>query len=841
MIIRPYFSKLTRLTLASRNLLVRAYAARANTLTEEVSEEQKVNFIHPALIQKASSLRDQLKKLEARVSTEKEFNAENSKRYSQLSSFDGAYQEYLENRDNYNELKAMLCDEENAALQEDATKELKSVIPELNHSIDKLKSKLLKPHPFADRACILELRPGAGGHEADIFTQDLLEMYVRYCQLHNWHYEIISRTDHESGNGVMEATLSVNEPGSYERLRHEAGVHRVQRIPETETKGRLQTSAAGVVVLPKIDDNKGDSQSRKFAPGELRIDVMRASGAGGQHVNKTESAVRIIHIPTGIIVRIQDDRSQHRNKERAFEVLRARLAAKEMKEKAKQDENARTGQVSSVDRSDKIRTYNFQQNRVTDHRCNFTLYDLEGCLNGSKLDDLIDRVAQKEVDEKAEALIEELKEDENGARKAAKAKDYNGSEKIYWAIINCDPLELELDSVSKREKLVESKESSIIELGKLYQEQKNADKLQELLGKARDIMRGSFAKSKTAKVIRTLIDLVETIGTDNALDLTAKITQECIDWSVEEKRTFLRQSLQVRLAGLLYKKSNYQDALSLIRDLVKEFRKLDDKSSLVEVQLLEAKTYFQLKNFAKSRASLTSSRTSANAIYCPSNVQAELDLMSGILHAEDKDFKTGYSYFYEAFENYQLHVSSEENDSKLVKVLKYMLLCKIMIGSIDDVNKLLNNKNLSEYSNNKEIEAMKAVSVAHSHRSLKELEDCLKTYNKELTQDVIIRSHLSDLYDSLFQQNLLKLIEPYSCIEISHICSMIGLPKNVIESKLSNMILDKVFYGVLDQGNGYLIIYSEPKKDKTYDLSLEIIKNMSNVVDLLYEKASSLD
>ncbi|VEU20947.1 DEKNAAC101823 [Brettanomyces naardenensis] len=427
------------------------------------------------------------------------------------------------------------------------------------------------------------------------------------------------------------------------------------------------------------------------------------------------------------------------------------------------------------------------------------------------------------------------------ARKAVKDKDYDKAETIYWAIIDNDPSKLQLDSVSKHEKLVESQESSIVEIGELYHEQKAVDKLLELLRRAREIMRNTFAKSKTAKVIKTLIDLVETIGTDNAIDLSIQVTKECIDWAVEEKRTFLRQSLQVRLAGLYYKKKNYQEALSLINKLVKEFRKLDDKSSLVEVQLLESKTYFQLKNFSKSRASLTSARTSANAIYCPSNTQAELDLMSGILHAEDKDFKTAYSYFFESFENYQLHESSPENDAALIKVLKYMLLCKIMLNSIDDVNKLLGNKNTADFVNNKDIEAMKAVSVAHSHRSLKELEECLKTYNRELTQDVIIRSHLSDLYDSLFQQNLLKLIEPYSCIEITHICSMIGLPKNVIESKLSNMILDKVFYGVLDQGNGYLIIYDEPKKDETYDLSLEIIKNMSNLVDLLYEKASSLD
>lgn len=358
--------------------------------------------IHPSLLQKAENLEGELVALEKKMSSGTEFNVEDSKRYSRLEGFQDALNHYRECQMNWKELQAMMEDE---SLKSDAETELETAVPELNRAIGKLKSELLPPHPFADRPCILELHPGAGGHEADLFTQDLLEMYIHYCQLHHWPYDILSRTDHESGQGVVEATLAINEPGSYERMRHEAGVHRVQRVPETENKGRVHTSASGVVVLPKIEDRKGDPQARKFEPGEIRVDVMRASGAGGQHVNKTESAVRIIHIPTGIVVRIQDDRSQHRNREKAFEVMRARLAEKEMREQATKDRQERTGQVSSVDRSDKVRTYNFQQNRVTDHRCNYTLYDLDGCLNGTRLDDLIDRVSQDEVDKRSQSLI----------------------------------------------------------------------------------------------------------------------------------------------------------------------------------------------------------------------------------------------------------------------------------------------------------------------------------------------------------------------------------------------------------------------------------------------------
>lgn len=445
------------------------------------------------------------------------------------------------------------------------------------------------------------------------------------------------------------------------------------------------------------------------------------------------------------------------------------------------------------------------------------------------------------------------------AEKEFQQKNYPKAEEIYNEILNIDTANLDSETRSKTEKLVEQQEKAILGLSKVYFIEEDEGKLVDLINRSREIMRGSFAKSKTAKIIKHLLDTTEKTykwknkTEESSIDLSIKTTKECIDWSIEEKRTFLKQSLQIRLALLYYKKHQYNESLKIINPLVSEFKKLDDKSSLVDVQLLESKNYFQLKNNAKSRASLTSARTSANSIYCPSTVQAELDLMSGILNAQDKDYKTAYSYFFEAFENYQLHETKngekssegreevEEEDSKSVRVLKYMLLCKIMIGNIDDINSLLKQKACQPFINKKDIEAMKSVASSYNNRSLKDLENSLKLYNLQLSLDPIIRSHLSDLYDSLFQKNLLKLIEPYSCIEINHICAMIGLPKDVIESKLSNMILDKVFYGVLDQGNGWLIVYNEPVKDESYDFSLEIIREMSTAVDLLYEKASSLD
>ncbi|KAG0673682.1 hypothetical protein C6P40_003350 [Pichia californica] len=380
-----------------------------NNSIEDLENDIQIEQLHPALIEKAESLKIELLNLENKISTGYSFNIDENKKYNNLLSFISIYNDFINLNENYTELlKIINNDQEDQILINEAKLEIKIFKKKLINQTMKLKSHLLPQHPFANNSTILELRPGAGGHEANIFTSDLLNMYIKYCQFNNWKYEILSLTNHISGSGIIDATLLINQNGSYNRLRHEAGVHRVQRIPSTETKGRVHTSASGVIVLPKIDEIDNSQNIRKFKPDELRIDVMRASGAGGQHVNTTESAVRIVHLPTGIIVSIQDERSQHKNKEKAFTVLRARLAEKELKEKQEKERSDRTDQVSSVDRSDKIRTYNFQQNRVTDHRCNFTLHDLDGCMQGTKLDLIIDQVEKKEADDKAKNLIKQL-------------------------------------------------------------------------------------------------------------------------------------------------------------------------------------------------------------------------------------------------------------------------------------------------------------------------------------------------------------------------------------------------------------------------------------------------
>ncbi|CAG80786.1 hypothetical protein B0I72DRAFT_114251 [Yarrowia lipolytica] len=399
------------------------------------------------------------------------------------------------------------------------------------------------------------------------------------------------------------------------------------------------------------------------------------------------------------------------------------------------------------------------------------------------------------------------------------------AEKLYREILD--------QKAGTNEKSIQIQESALINLGTLYASNNKPQDLADLIHTSLTVMSG-FAKSKTAKIIRNLIDLFAKVPSD-CIDLQIATTQKCIEWAVSEKRNFLRQSLQTRLVSLFLEKKTYYDALNLINTLLKELKKLDDKMVLVEVQLLEAKAYHALRNIPKSRASLTSARTSANAVYCPPLTQAALDTMSGILQADDKDYKTAFSYFYEAFEGYV----GQENP-KAGTVLKYMLLCKIMLNLADDVETILNNKSAQAYQG-RDVDVMKAVAVAYANRSLKEFEHVLELYKEEVQADPVIRVHFNDLYDSLLEQNLLKVIEPFSCVEINHIAEIIGLDTRQVEGKLSQMILDKGIKGVLDQGNGWLFIYDEPQTDKTYDSALETVKHMSTVVDLLYEKASSLN
>lgn len=269
---------------------------------------------------------------------------------------------------------------------------------ELNAQREKLEEEikvlLLPKDPNDDKNVIMEIRAGTGGEEAALFANDLFRMYTRYAEIRGWKYEIIDLNETGLG-GIKEVILSVSGDNVYGDLKYESGVHRVQRVPETEASGRVHTSAASVAVLPEVEDVEVD-----INPNDLKVDIFRSGGAGGQNVNKVETAVRITHLPTGIVVQCQDERSQLKNRQKAMKVLKARLYDMEIRKQMEQISAQRKSQVRSGDRSEKIRTYNFPQNRVTDHRIGLTLYNLSNIMEG-QLDELIE---QLKLADKAEKL-----------------------------------------------------------------------------------------------------------------------------------------------------------------------------------------------------------------------------------------------------------------------------------------------------------------------------------------------------------------------------------------------------------------------------------------------------
>ncbi|KAI8883191.1 PCI-domain-containing protein [Backusella circina FSU 941] len=388
-----------------------------------------------------------------------------------------------------------------------------------------------------------------------------------------------------------------------------------------------------------------------------------------------------------------------------------------------------------------------------------------------------------------------------------------------------------LAETSTSDEVLKEQEYALVHLGELYRELGLPQELAGLIRSSRPFML-TIAKAKTAKLTRTLIDLFSDIP--NCLPLQIDLCKENIDWCIQEKRLFLKQALETRLVALYLDNKMYHESLSLISQLLKELKRLDDKMVLVEVQLLESRVCHALRNLPKARAALTSARTSANSIYCPPLLQAALDMQSGILHSEEKDYKTAYSYFFETFEGY-----SSQEDTKAVLALKYMLLCKIMLNLTEDVHSIIGGKVALKYAG-VEIDAMKAVANAHQNRNLQEFETALATYTNELNNDPIIRTQLAALYDTLLEQNLVRIIEPFSRVEISHIADMVKLPTQQVEQKLSQMILDKKFHGILDQGAGCLIVFEEAEQDKTYETAVETLKQVDKVVSSLYQKAAKL-
>jgi peptide chain release factor 1 len=277
--------------------------------------------------------------------------------------------------------KAMLSDPELGELAKEELRELEPKVPVIEDEIKKL---LIPKDPNDERNIIVELRAGTGGDEAALFVGDLFNAYTRYADLKGWKIELMSTSPSEAG-GYKELIALIKGDQVYSRLKYEGGTHRVQRVPATESQGRVHTSAITVAVMPEVEDVEVD-----IDPGDLKIDVMRASGNGGQSVNTTDSAVRITHIPTGLVVTNQDQKSQHKNKDKAMKVLKARLYDLELQEAQKKDSEARSEQVGTGDRSGRIRTYNYPQNRISDHRINLTLYRLSEIMTGGLFDEVVD-------------------------------------------------------------------------------------------------------------------------------------------------------------------------------------------------------------------------------------------------------------------------------------------------------------------------------------------------------------------------------------------------------------------------------------------------------------------
>jgi len=357
------------------------------------------------LLQKLESVEKKYIELQHRLSqpeifqNPKEFQ-KLSKELNSLEELYKTYQEYKKTLKAIDEAKELLTEGDDE-LKNLAKEELKELEPKLEELSQKLKILLLPKDERDSKNVILEIRAGVGGEEAALFAADLLRMYHRYAEEKGWKFQILDANKTGLG-GYKEVIVLIEGKDVYSHLKYESGVHRVQRVPVTESGGRIHTSTATVAVLPEVEETEVE-----INPSELRIETFRASGAGGQYVNTTETAVRITHLPTGIVVQCQDERSQFQNKQKALKILRAKLKQFYEEQKLKELTEERRQQVGHGERSEKIRTYNFPQNRVTDHRINLTLHKLDQVMDG-KLDELIEALQQHEQQQKLKELEESL-------------------------------------------------------------------------------------------------------------------------------------------------------------------------------------------------------------------------------------------------------------------------------------------------------------------------------------------------------------------------------------------------------------------------------------------------
>ncbi|AJA44913.1 peptide chain release factor 1 (bRF-1) [Frischella perrara] len=357
----------------------------------------------PSIITKLETLQERFEEVQALLSdasviSDQERFRTLSKEYAQLTDVVNCFSQWKQTQDDIETAKMMLSDPEMGEMAQEELNEAKERIDQLETQLQLL---LLPKDPNDEYNCFLEIRAGTGGDEAAIFAGDLARMYTRYAEAKRWRVEIMSSSDGEHG-GYKEVIMLVSGDSVYGNLKFESGGHRVQRVPETESQGRIHTSACTVAVLPEVPE----ADLPEINPADLRIDTYRSSGAGGQHVNTTDSAIRITHIPTGIVVECQDERSQHKNKAKAMSVLAARIQDAERQKRQQEEASTRRNLLGTGDRSDRIRTYNYPQGRVTDHRINLTIYRLDEVMQG-KLEMLIDPIVQEYQADQLAALSEQ--------------------------------------------------------------------------------------------------------------------------------------------------------------------------------------------------------------------------------------------------------------------------------------------------------------------------------------------------------------------------------------------------------------------------------------------------
>lgn len=359
------------------------------------------------MFEKLSFIENQYEELAARISdpeviTDQETWRKLCKEHSDLTPIVEKYKEYKTNKNTIEDSKAMMSDPETdkefKEILQDEINEAKANIERIE---EELKILLLPKDPNDDKNVIMEIRGGAGGDEAALFAGDLFRMYSMYAETQRWSIEVLNLSEIGIG-GIKEVSFMIKGQGAYSRLKFESGVHRVQRVPETEAGGRIHTSTVTVAVLPEVED-----VDVEINPDDLEIDTYRSSGAGGQHINKTESAIRITHKPTGLVVTCQDERSQHKNREAAMKMLRSRLYDIKQREQQSQIAADRKSQVGTGDRSERIRTYNFPQGRVTDHRIGLTLYKIDAIMNGD-LNEIIDALITTDQSERLKMQTEEV-------------------------------------------------------------------------------------------------------------------------------------------------------------------------------------------------------------------------------------------------------------------------------------------------------------------------------------------------------------------------------------------------------------------------------------------------